>query len=739
LEVRDGAAGDVGSLTAWSLDIQYSNEQISTTDANGIWVMNGLPVGNYTMISRLPNTTDWAFGSPSSGNYSVSLPTANSTAGGLNYAIIARPKLQAYQGAAPIANGGNVNFVTPLNTTSAPKFITLYNSGAGTIWIDSITTSQPFEILNTIPASLAPGEAYDLEIVFQGTSTIDVNIPLTIKLLDVDPQTPATFSINLKGHSIIPSITGSYISDLNGNNLLDTGETAYGGISLYADLNNNNAYDAGTPTPKSATGLPISIPYNGYTTHPLNVSGITGLLGGITVTIAATHTWSGDLAFILVNPSGVYAELYFDPTDPAGTNFNVTFDDNALASIIPGVVPTGTVRPLEPLSRLVSGDPNGTWLLYAYDTVAFDSGSLTNFTINFMVGAEPKAVTDVDGSYTFYDLPSGNTIIRAQNPPTGVYFLTPPNGVFTTTLAPGQMLTGINFVPLAPNSISGQVVDANTKLGIGKVRIFNDIDNDGTFDFLPVQRTSSNTKVAIRDLKTVSKTVVVSGSTLPVYGVEVKLNIQHRHLSDLVVTLVSPSGVRTKLLNREGGYGQNLINAVFEDYADSRIPDGYFNYSGRYLSNESLGAYNRVNPNGTWTVEVADMAIGDTGWFNNFTLNLITTAEATAITNSLGFYTMTQAVAGSYQLVAAPIEPGWTQVDPSSGPRSTSLLAGQAVNGQNFVFQRSLPGGPASLATGSATGSGSKGPREFYVPGGLAGEIAAIQAKSSTAPKKKTR
>lgn len=740
LEVQDSAAGDVGSLTAWSLDIQYSNEQTSNTDANGIWVMNGLAVGNYSIIARLPNTTDWAFGAPSTGEYAISLPTTNSTAGGLNYAIIARPKLQAYQGAATINNGGNVNFVTPLNTVSASKFITLYNAGPGTIYFDSITTAMPFEILSPIPTSLASGEDYDLEIIFNGTSTIDVSVPLVIKYLDVDPIAPAAFSITLNGHSIIPSITGSYIGDLNANNVLDSGELAYGGVSLYADLNNNNAYDAGTPTPKSATGLPISIPDNGFTTHPLNVSGITGLIGGMTVSITATHTWSGDLAFILVNPSGVFSELYFDPLDPAGTNFSVTFDDNALASIVPGVVPTGSVRPLEPLSPLLTGDPNGTWILYCYDTVAFDSGQLTGFTINFMVGAEPKSVTDVDGSYTFYDLPAGNTVIRAQNPPTGVYFLTPPTGVFTTTLAAGQMLTGINFVPLLPNSISGQVVDADTKSGIGKVRIFNDVDNDGVFDFQPIQRTSALNRVAIRDLKTVTKTVSVTGANLPVYGVEVRLNLQHRHLSDLVVTVVSPGGVRTRLLNREGGFGQNLVNATFEEYADNRIPDGLYNYTGRYLPNESLTSYNRINPNGTWTVEIADMAIGDTGWFNNFTLTLITTAEAMAITNSLGFYTMSQSAAGNYRLTAAPLEPGWTQVDPVSGPRLTSLVAGTAINGQNFAFQKNQPaGGPASLAFGSGLISGAKGPREFYVPTTLASEIASLVAKSGSVNKRKPR
>lgn len=732
LEVRDTATGDTGTLTAWGLDIQTTTEYVSATDADGIWVMNGLPTGNYNFVALLPNTTNWAYATPSTGNYSVSLASTGAV-GGLDYGIIGRPIISTYAGAALVPAGGDVKFTAIQGTISPPKSITIYNGGAGPAQILDVITAAPFEITSPLPTFIGPGQSADFTVVYHADTPGDFTVPLQIKFLDVDPLVPSVASINLKGHTIIQSISGQYFADLNGNGSLEVGEQPFAGIKLYDDLNNNNALDLGTPTVKAATGLPIAIPDGNYTTIPLNVSGITGLVGGMTVSISATHTWAGDLAFFLVNPSGVAAELYFDATDPRGTNFNVVFDDNAANSIIPGTLPTGTVRPSEPLGPLASGDVNGTWTLYAYDTVTLDSGNLTGFSITFMVGAEPQSTTAVDGTYGFYDLPSGPANIRAINPPTGVYFITPANGLFSTTLAPNQLVTGANFVPLPVSSISGQITDIDTGLGVGKVKIFNDKNNNGLFDYTPVDRTSSTNKIIIRDLKTVSKTVTVSGATLPVYGVEVGLNIQHTHVGDLIVTLVSPGGVRVKLLNRNGNDGQNFVNAVFEEYADSTLPNGIRNYTGRYRPAESLASYNLGVANGTWTLEVYDQAIGDVGYFNNFSLKLITTTEAVAVSNTLGFYTMSQATAGSYNLRVTPYEPGWSVVTPGSGTRKPTLTAGAAANGQNFELRRTV--GPASVPTGNS--AAPTAPKSMVsIPGSLIAEMASLPMPISTGLKK---
>lgn len=536
--------------------------------------------------------------------------------------------------------------------------------------------------------------------------------------------------------SIIPSISGQYFSDLNDNGLRDTGEPAFAGISLYADLNNNNSYDPGTLMTTSATGLPIAIPDASYTTHTVSVSGVSGRLSNITVRIQATHTWSGDLQFSLVNPSGVTALLYSDPSDPFGTNFNVTFDDNASSTIISGIVPSGTVRPQQQLANLMESDPNGVWTLYAGDQVSQDTGSLTGFSITFLVGTEPISVTDSAGQYAFFNLPAGDLNIIALNPPAAVYYVSPAAGVFSTTLTSGQFIQSANFVALPTNSISGQVTDIDTNMGVGKVRIFDDLNGNGIFDYVAAQKTSATNRLSIRDLKTVSKTLNISGLSLPVAGVQVTVDIRHRHIGDLVITLISPSGIRTKLLNREGGRGQNLNSAIFEDYADSSLPVGLREYTGSYIPSELLSKYNGANPNGTWTLEITDQAIGDIGWFKSFGLNFITSLETTTVTNSLGFYSITQVAAGNYSLRAAPIEPGWNVVTPGSGALNPSLTSGSGINGQNFALKRQVTGGPNSF-NAFQSDSVRAGNETFYIPTDLVTEIAMVAPATTNASKKK--
>jgi subtilisin-like proprotein convertase family protein len=176
---------------------------------------------------------------------------------------------------------------------------------------------------------------------------------------------------------------------------------------------------------------------------------------------------------------------------------------------------------------------------------------------------------------------------------------------------------------------------------------------------------------------------------LPVQGVEVLVNISHTHVGDLRLTLISPSGIQVQLLNRQGSNSQHLVNTLFDEYSDSSVPTGANLSGGAYKPGESLSSLYRSDPNGTWTLRVEDLAYGDVGTFNSFSLRLITTNEATTVTSGLGFYTMASAAAGNYNLRSAPIEPGWSVVNPIGGVRMPSLISGSAVNGQNFVLERS--------------------------------------------------
>ena len=109
---------------------------------------------------------------------------------------------------------------------------------------------------------------------------------------------------------------------------------------------------------------------------------------------------------------------------------------------------------------------------------------------------------------------------------------------------------------------------------------------------------SNGTDVAIRDNATVTSTVTVSGCTGNASAsATIEVHLVHTYRGDLVVDLVTPTGVAINLHNRAGGGADNL--------------------DATYVRN--LSAY---AANGTWTLRVRDAATADTGRIDTWTLDL---------------------------------------------------------------------------------------------------------------------
>ncbi len=709
LEVQDVASGDVGQIVSWGIELSTSFDRVvTTTAADGSWVASGLPTGNHVFGVILPNA-NWSFGSPVDGMHSFSLPTISSTAGGIDYGVIGRPTLSASVDGGTFSTGDTMYFTAIWGQSSALKTVTITNAGPGTALFGGATLPPEFRIIGTLPTMLLPGKSASFQMIYDGTNPLDVNGELRLAYLD--GQTPADYVFKLAGDTIAPSFSGSFMADLNANGTLDTGERAFSGVKLYADLNNNGSYTAGTPSGFAATGLPGNLVDSGVYTKSISVSGVNGLIEKVTVGVNLTHTYISDLYITLISPTGVRTVLFNQRGGSSANMTNTVYDDAAALAIGSGTPPyTGTFRPEEPLSRYNGTQANGTWTLEVSDLAALDTGQLLNFSLSFVTGGEPIATTDAQGHYEFYDLPSGNPLsVRIlSGMPAGHTVINPVGGVYSTTLNPSQYVP-LNYVTLPTNSISGQVTALDTGSGVGRVRIYDDVNGNGQFDFTPVQPVSTATPVRIRDMGTVSKTVSVSGSSLPVQGVEVTVNIAHSHVGDLRITLISPGGTQVQLLNRQGSNAQNLVNTVFDEYAAGAVPSGVSLSGGRYTPSQSLSSLFRTNPNGTWTLRVEDLAYGDVGTFNSFSLRLITSNEATTVTNALGFYTLASAAAGAYNLRPAPIDPGWTIVNPVGGIRTPSLVSGSAVNGQNFVLERAaIESATRSVPVTIASSSGGR-------------------------------
>jgi subtilisin-like proprotein convertase family protein len=110
-----------------------------------------------------------------------------------------------------------------------------------------------------------------------------------------------------------------------------------------------------------------------------------------------------------------------------------------------------------------------------------------------------------------------------------------------------------------------------------------------------------------------------------VSSITVNLDISGGYNGDLYAYLVGPGGTFDLLLNRTGtgggddfGYGDAGFNITFDDSSPNNIQNyqtvdnpGGGQLTGTWQSaGDSLGSFAGINPNGTWTLFVADLSSG---------------------------------------------------------------------------------------------------------------------------------
>lgn len=207
----------------------------------------------------------------------------------------------------------------------------------------------------------------------------------------------------------------------------------------------------------------------------------------------------------------------------------------------------------------------------------------------------------------------------------------------------------------------------------------------------PLTQTSSGTiavGAAIAD-STVNGTLGVATSrttafttTVPLEEVEVTLDITHTFRGDLEAYLTSPSGTKSRLMRRSNVDGVDNINWTF-------------------TSNAFWGE----NPSGTWTLEVADAFLQDTGTWNSFAINL---RQGALVPHFPAAIAPGSVVGGS-----SPNEASFeiSMLDPAPTDLTFSITYGSGlVNGPSSLFI------PAGSETGEITVFANQTPVNVNVP-----------------------
>lgn len=102
----------------------------------------------------------------------------------------------------------------------------------------------------------------------------------------------------------------------------------------------------------------------------------------------------------------------------------------------------------------------------------------------------------------------------------------------------------------------------------------------------------------------------------------VQVRIQHTFMSDLRVTLISPSGTEVVLSNRRGGSEANMTPTLFDDEAPQDIADGDAPFAGTFRPDESLGQVDGQTALGTWTLKIEDLSGTNFGFLDGWRLDL---------------------------------------------------------------------------------------------------------------------
>jgi subtilisin-like proprotein convertase family protein len=118
---------------------------------------------------------------------------------------------------------------------------------------------------------------------------------------------------------------------------------------------------------------------------------------------------------------------------------------------------------------------------------------------------------------------------------------------------------------------------------------------------------------------------VTTASTMPrfVADLNVEVDIDHPFVGDLRLVLISPSGTRILLSNRNGGDGDDYTGTIFDDAAGVEITAGNAPFTGRFRPEEPLSTLMSESVNGTWTLEVTDDAPRDMGQILGVTITIV--------------------------------------------------------------------------------------------------------------------
>jgi len=338
---------------------------------------------------------------------------------------------------------------------------------------------------------------------------------------------------------------------------------------------------------------------------------------------------------------------------------------------------------LDPYNYFLESNENNNVLAVPY-TLTQQSGSAPVVTAGgpttFCSGGSVTLNTSAGGSYLWSN---GGTTQSINVTTSGSYMVTVTNGACNGVSQPMSVV--VNAIPVNITPSSGSVCNGSSAQLSASATTTGFTNQILTF--------SNNTIIPIPDNLPAgaSSPISVSGinpATLSAGTVvSVTLNITHTYDSDLIISLISPSGNSVVLSNRRGGSANNFTNTVFSMTAPTPIGSGSAPFTGTYIPDGNFASF-AGNANGTWTLKVVDVAGNDTGTLNSWILKL-----NNKVTNSIN-YSWASSPAGFTSNASAPVVT--PMVNTTYTVTATDAITGCTGSASVLMNVNPLPGAAVS-------------------------------------------
>jgi subtilisin-like proprotein convertase family protein/photosystem II stability/assembly factor-like uncharacterized protein len=208
-----------------------------------------------------------------------------------------------------------------------------------------------------------------------GATEYDIDIATdagfnTIVETGTTTNTTYTLSNNLNNQTV-------YYWRVRGKNSCATG--SYAPTQNFQTVPNNTCSSSTNNTP---VGIPDGVGANTAGTPATSIITLSNniTISDVNITLDISHTYIQDIVISIIAPDNTEVIL-FNRECAGENNIQVTYDDQASATITCAQPVTGTAKPTNPLSAFNGKNSNGDWTLKVVDYYNGDSGTINSWSL----------------------------------------------------------------------------------------------------------------------------------------------------------------------------------------------------------------------------------------------------------------------------------------------------------------------------------------------------------------------